>query len=241
MGDTLITDLRHFLGDDGNVVSFSGKRLAEYLCQIVATLTERADDGLRETSLACRRRPGRQPCPGHVQAGFDGPTSRIRWLCPSCGDNGWISGWHGTRWDKWNRAALPSIQGITYRRGLLHTLRGRDSLPVAVLQGTAIPRELVVAIHDNKLLGVAGEFGDPAVGEPMQYDELTIEHVSGTDTMVVFNRAIMLLHTNDDFFARFHRVACLIDDIGRPNKRLQQAVGPSGAVGKIHGRQPRRR
>jgi hypothetical protein len=217
LGDTWITDLRHFLGDDGYVVSIPGKRLAQRLCQIVAMVTQQANDTPRHATLACRRRPRHQPCPGQIQAGFDGATSRIRWLCPRCGDNGWISGWQETHWDYGGRPALPTIRRVTYRWGLIRNLRERVGLPVTVLEGSAIPHEVVVAIHDNELLGTTGKFGDPAVGEPMQYDELTLEHAGGTDTMIVFNRAIMLFKTNEEFFVRFHRVACLIDDIGRPN------------------------
>jgi hypothetical protein len=225
MGNTWITDLRHFLGDDGDVAAFAGRRLALHLCQIVAAVTEKPAHSPRDTSLACRRRPGHQPCPGRIQAGFDGSTNRIRWLCPSCGDNGWISGWQATRWDHGQRPPRPTIRGITYRRGMIRTFRERAALPVALFQGASIPPQILDAIHDNDLFGVAGEFGDPDVGEPMQYDELTIDRAGGTDTIMVFNRAIMLFKTNDDFFVRFHRVACLIDDLRRPNNRLHPAAG----------------
>jgi hypothetical protein len=70
---------------------------------------------------------------------------------------------------------------------------------LVLLQAPAIPHEVVVAIHDNELLAISGEFGDPAVGEPMQYDELTVEHAGGSDTIIVFNRAIMLFNTNEGF------------------------------------------
>jgi hypothetical protein len=75
----------------------------------------------------------------------------------------------------------------------------------------------------------------------MQYDELTIERAGGTNKIIVFNRAIMLFKTNEEFFVRFHRVACLIDDTGRPNKRLQQAAGLPGEVDNIRELRPRRR
>lgn len=241
MGDTWISDLRHFLADDGNVASFPGKGLAEHLCRIVGTVTLEPGTTLRATTLACRLRPGRQACPGRIQAGFDGATSRIRWLCPSCGDNGWISGWHGTQWDKGARGALPSIRQVSYRRGFIRTLDERSRLPVLLLKGTGIPREILVAIRDNDLLGVAGEFGNPDVGEPIQYDELTIEQDGGADTMIVFNRAIMLFKTTDEFFVRFHRVACLIDKLASPDQRLQRAPGPSGDSDNVLELRPRRR
>lgn len=222
MADTWVTDLHHFVGPDGDIASFAGRGIARYLCQIVSAVTDQASEGLRDTSVPCRRRPGHKPCPGRVQAGFDGASGRIRWFCPICGDNGWISGWQGSRWDKGERVGLPSIRRITYRGGFVRTRAERDSLPAVVLAGADVPREIVVGIHDNALIGITGQFGDPAVGSPLQYDELTIEHGSGTDTMVVFNRAIMLIHSGEDFFRRFHRVASIIEDIGRPTKRFER-------------------
>ncbi len=241
MGNTWITDLRHFLGDDGEVVAFRGRRLAEHLCQIVAAVTQEANESPRDPAPSCRRRPGHQRCPGRIQAGFDPPGSRINWLCPSCGDNGWISGWHGTRWDKGGRPALPAIRRVTYRRGLIRHLRESASLPAILLEAPDIPREVTVAIHDNDLLGISGEFGHPAAGDPIQYDELTIEHAAGSETMIVFNCAIMLFRTSEEFFVRFHRVACVIDRVGRPTEGLQTATGSVGRAGDTREPSPRRR
>jgi hypothetical protein len=219
MAGDRITDLRHLIGPDGDIASFrGGRQLAQHLCQIVSAVTSQAAEGLLDTSLACRRRPGRKPCPGQIQAGFDEASGRIRWLCPSCGARGWISGWQGTRWDKGERVGLPSIGRITYRGGLVPAGADIDSLPVTVVEGPEMSRELLVAIHDNALIGISGRFGDAGIGRPLQYDELTIEHGGRTDTMVVFNRAIMLLSTDDDFLRRFHRVVYIIEETQRPDK-----------------------
>ena len=218
-----VTDLRHFIGPDGDIAPLPGRRLAQHLCRIVSAVSGEASEELRDTSIPCRRRPGRKPCPGRVQAGFEVASGAIRWLCPSCGDNGWISGWQGSRWDQGERVGLPTIRRITYRGGLVRTRDGMDSLPTILLEGTEISRELIVALHDNALVGIAGKFGDDSVGIPIQYDELTIEHGDGTDTVVVFNRAIMLIHGGDDFFRRFHKVVGMIEDTRGPNKRFEQS------------------
>jgi len=55
-----------------------------------------------------------------------------------------------------------------------------SGLKSVVLEGPAISRDIVVAIHDNEILGAAGEYGDPLVGEPLEYDEVTIEHAGCT-------------------------------------------------------------
>ena len=103
---------------------------------------------------------------------------------------------------------MPTINRVTYRHGLvddddLEELTGLESV---VLEGDAISKQIVVAIHDNEILGAAGEYGDPLVGDPLEYDELTIEHAGGTTRIGLFNRGIMLLTTNEKFYKRVHRV-----------------------------------
>ncbi len=109
---------------------------------------------------------------------------------------------------------MPKIHRVIYRHGLvddddLEDLTGLESV---VLEGDAISREIVVAIYDNELLGAAGEYGDPLVGDPLEYDELTIEHAGGTTKIGLFNRGIMLLTTNEEFYKRVHRVCETIRD-----------------------------
>jgi len=48
----------------------------------------------------------------------------------------------------------------------------------------------VVALVDAHLLDLGGTHGDPSAGDPIQYDELHIEHDQGEVEIVVYNRAI---------------------------------------------------
>ena len=50
--------------------------------------------------MRCRRRPGRQRCPGriHVRIGKEDPPE-IHWACPRCEENGIIRNWQGSAWD----------------------------------------------------------------------------------------------------------------------------------------------
>ena len=75
---------------------------------------------------------------------------------------------------------MPKIHRVTYRRGMLSDPEDLSGLESTVLEGPALSREIVVAIHDNELLGAAGDYGDPLVGDPLQYDEVVIEHDGGT-------------------------------------------------------------
>jgi len=50
----------------------------------------------------------------------------------------------------------------------------------------------VLALLAHHLLDLGGAYGDPNGGDPIQYDELRIEHDQGDVEIVVYNRAILL-------------------------------------------------
>jgi hypothetical protein len=102
MADTWITDITDYLDERGALVSTPGpaRRLAEHLGAIVVAVTREPFKSATASAVRCRRRPNRKPCLGHIRAALtlDGDMD-IVWECPSCGDNGRISNWHGTMWD----------------------------------------------------------------------------------------------------------------------------------------------
>ena len=104
MGNTWITDLRHFLDDDGSLADMASPahKIANYFGRIVKAVTTRNRDTLA-VGVRCRRRPGRKPCPGEIIAFVD-EQGAISWSCPVCKDNGVISAWKGTIWD-WSVSA----------------------------------------------------------------------------------------------------------------------------------------
>ena len=94
-----ITDLRHFLDEDGSMADMPSRvhPIAGFFASIVKSVTTRQSHVLR-TGVRCRRRPKRRPCPGEIIAFIDERHS-ISWSCPVCKDSGVISGWEGTSWD----------------------------------------------------------------------------------------------------------------------------------------------
>jgi len=54
----------------------------------------------------------------------------------------------------------------------------------------------VLALLDQHLLDLCGSYGDPNAGDPIQYDELHIEHDQGDMEIVVSNRAILPFMTH---------------------------------------------
>lgn len=104
MRGSWITDLRHFLDEEGTTskVPPSAARLADYFGSIVEAVTSQADNKTSAiaTGIRCRRRPGRKRCTGEILASLDQQNAQnIRWHCPVCDDNGIISGWQDTVWD----------------------------------------------------------------------------------------------------------------------------------------------
>ena len=104
MSNMLIADLRHYLGQNLSLVELpvEAARLRDYLGSIVAAVTLRNDcETDKETVISCRRRPGHKRCKGNIVAWFDETeASAIKWLCPMCGDGGYIRGWERTYWDR---------------------------------------------------------------------------------------------------------------------------------------------
>lgn len=101
MADTWIIDITHFLDEDGRLVPTSGPalKLAEHIGSIIAMVSAEGSPLAALAKVRCRRRPGRRKCPGEIVAMLEMDTDAIVWQCPSCGDNGVISGWHDTLWD----------------------------------------------------------------------------------------------------------------------------------------------
>ncbi len=89
----------------------------------------------------------------------------------------------------------------------------RIEVKSTALEGPALSREIIVAIHDNEFLEASGNYGDLLVGDPLQYDELIIEHADGTTKIALYNRAIMLFTTTEEFYKQVHRVCCAIDKV----------------------------
>lgn len=103
----LITDLRHYLTPDLRIpaeLPGPALRLARFQGAIVEWVTVWNHMAPVDTNVACRRRPRRRPCPGHVQAAAVEDETVIAWICPTCGDAGRIQGWQGTPWDRFDEA-----------------------------------------------------------------------------------------------------------------------------------------
>lgn len=96
-----VTDLTHFLDDDGAPLPVElgpVARVARFFGRIAAAGSLHPVDEPVRTPLACRRRPGRRPCAGTILV-LRRRDAVIEWRCSSCEDQGFISGWEETCWD----------------------------------------------------------------------------------------------------------------------------------------------
>lgn len=105
---TWVTDLSHFVdAETGQLptdVPGPARRLMEYMTRIVAAATMPPGNHGVIDAVKCRRRPDRRACPGVIEHRL-WADDRITWHCPDCGDNGVISNWQSTPWDR--RPARP--------------------------------------------------------------------------------------------------------------------------------------
>ncbi len=74
---------------------------------IVGWVTGRLVEGPERTNVPCRRSHGRTLCLGEIEAWLLEDTQEIAWRCPVCGDNGIISHWEGTHWDR----SIDAVEG----------------------------------------------------------------------------------------------------------------------------------
>src|SRR5438552_6447786 len=102
---------------------------------------------------------------------------------------------------------MSRIERVSYRTGFVKRLREAPHLPAITFEAGDLPED-VVALVDAHLLGLGGTHGDPNAGDPIQYDELRIEHDQGDVEIVVYNRAILLFRTDSEAVRRVHQVCC---------------------------------
>jgi len=100
------------------------------------------------------------------------------------------------------------IERIEYRHGMLDDGAEPDALPVRTWRGNDLPEELRSAVFDEGILELGGVYGDPDVGDPVQYDHLKIFLDDEVVHIEFFNRAIALLFADEERFRQIHRVLC---------------------------------
>ena len=105
MSKTYITDITHFLDDEGNIPSelpAPARKLASFQVLIIDAVTPEfpsTTSGV-ETGIRCRS----AGCHGNIIGALDAVDDPIHWYCLDCGSIGTISNWQGTKWDNRHRS-----------------------------------------------------------------------------------------------------------------------------------------
>ena len=79
--------------------------------------------------------------------------------------------------------------------------------------GVALAAQHVLTLLDHHFLDLGGTYRGPEAGDPIQYDELRIEHDQGEGEIVVSNPASLLFTTDAEAVRRIHQVCCRLDDL----------------------------
>ncbi|MBU2495572.1 MAG: hypothetical protein KJ935_03610 [Candidatus Omnitrophica bacterium] len=109
-----VANIRHFLdknGDFPNIMPNPARKMAIFLTRIISSATEAFLKDRVLVSMQCNRKG----CHEEILVWLDDLNKDIEWFCPECGDNGFISNWRGTKWDKTSR--LSSVVAELARRG----------------------------------------------------------------------------------------------------------------------------
>jgi hypothetical protein len=202
------------------------RNLANHLGAIVSALTSQPPGELRQTSVSCRRRPGRRPCVGRIRAIIEVDSGRISWECAACRDHGIIHHWEGTPWDQTpegQTAARPEdrppaagasgrIVQVTYASAMLDRVADAAAVPSTTLRGETLPPVVIDAIERERLEELAGEWGEPDAGEPIEYEQLHVAYERGAFELTLFNRGILLIFSDDERVRRMHRALRVVHD-----------------------------
>jgi hypothetical protein len=111
------------------------------------------------------------------------------------------------------------IKRLTYQTGFIERLTDARSLPAIGFDAAELPTDLLDLFDRTALLNLAGQYGDPYIRDPIQYDHLRIEHEKGVTEVTVYNRAILLSRTNIEAIKGIHQVCCRLDDLSRQRHR----------------------
>ena len=97
----MMTNLQHFLDENGKIPSSltpEAKELLGFLGKIVEAAI--LDEGYPITFADTHCHNDKLACMGDIEVWMDPDNHNIGRECVECGDEGFISGWEGTWWDK---------------------------------------------------------------------------------------------------------------------------------------------
>jgi hypothetical protein len=98
----LISNLRHFLNEDDSVPDHNpeAQALLRFLTGIVEAATLAFREPISYADVQCRTVVNDEACDGDIEVWLDPDDNYLGWECLECGEEGSISDWEGTPWDR---------------------------------------------------------------------------------------------------------------------------------------------
>ena len=99
---TMITNIQHFLDENGEVpdMPLEAQELVSFLSDIIEAVSRKYDAPVAFADTKCRSMVNGKSCTGEIEVWVYSEDNRIGWECLECGEEGVISHWEGTPWDK---------------------------------------------------------------------------------------------------------------------------------------------
>lgn len=99
-----------------------------------------------------------------------------------------------------------NITALEYRRGMFDNVSEAARIMPKRWVGSEIPKDVLELIRENKILDLPGSYGDPAVGDPIEYHHLKIIHEDGATEIQYYNLGIAIFSSEDEVTKRIFRV-----------------------------------
>ena len=98
----MITNIQHFMDEKGEVpdLPLEAKELLSFLTAIIETATIEYERPVTLSAIKCRKLKMKKRCSGEIEVWVYAENNQIGWECLECGDEGIISHWEGTLWDR---------------------------------------------------------------------------------------------------------------------------------------------
>ena len=100
----MTTNIQHFMDENGEVpdLPLEAKELLNFLAAIIEAATIEYERPVTLSEKTCRKIIKGVSCSGEIEVWVNADDNQIGWECLECGDEGIITHWEGTPWDKRN-------------------------------------------------------------------------------------------------------------------------------------------
>jgi hypothetical protein len=91
------TDIPHFFDEEGNIpegLLAESKEFVTFLTFLIEAATKQFPENVCSTNYPCSQ------CDAYIITELSDTNGDIHWFCPNCENEGIISNWKGTRWNK---------------------------------------------------------------------------------------------------------------------------------------------